>query len=1206
MTFEEIVDDFNNGDLDVKQYFNDYHTFFNILKKRGYMSMVDPTARDSEETSPYNSLPFRNRQVIGTGNRNSDSLNTDSAQYLEIVSGSRKDLNSLLAIPSNFGGLSSGSTSVASLHKVNKNPLNTSNGYAYDNGFVSHTIPQKETGYSWITAANNSGTFGTINNNFTIPTGSILSYYEDSLFITASSQVSVLDAGARILGEPFFGAPTEPIPVDFAGLSSIVSDSSSYNTLGSTSLSQVSGGLIESIGTFDHPFYFNALMSNRNGATGFSTIKQTRVGQHKLVRKLNKTNHLLIQNGNQEVYEKEPVVYFNTPFTTNVKNETNGQVVKFTYPYQNLIQAFENDNLDKNLEFTNYNETFYEKVVTLLSNNSKYKLVNLKVSNSIYPRKSLKSLLEGRKRSNYVFSAWRDNRSDRNVNNQTSIFNITGTLIAKQSIWPMDNALNNSSSLSNSAGGEGVLQNAYSSVHFGTQTRITASVLYAHKHMNTSIESYKNKQAISAILPFSQSNTQITVTNGLFDGTTRWQTADNTNGPYEDSYDKWFEKIRSIEKDYSIIPEFIISDDQKILAVQRNELDNTYLNSLSLTGSTITDATSSEFFDSFVKSDSITNISKIKQDLNSATDKIKLSLSCDAIIKLNPKPELYPQYQTVKLADKFANSIKDYCKFWVSNQDTSSTNQRDFRTLLTPMFAPGILFNTIKSGIAVDYPILTGTLSVSSSVYTTSNTELNYEIANNYFDKRLPFETLIEPENYLNTDVIDMEPHPSASLNVTGSWTGQYSNNLYKFAMNNFLAESINFFLPDGKLTTLFSKPETQFKEVDPNLEYRALVRIYKTADNIDYYQSIYTASFAANRMSYVRPDYPWTSTENITMYSRPTAFGPSCYGGEILNLSVLTLGTSQGLNPSFTPPYYDGSSWALLTFKPTGSLKYVPTLNEIINNVTSSYIRFDQVLNLVGNDDGPNFASRINQNSMQLTASVNLFNIINTQDVLLENTDSSLTEAASKVWAIQTKFETPILNFDPSQTNTTIQSGSKVPTVGMWHQFGQLPDDDKGVYLQVMDIPESYILKGFEGQYVSEPYNQPTNLLPQLTASLSDIVGFNKTPVKLGQVANTKQVKEAVVAIPYTIDRNNNINYIDLNENAVNYVRNQFFGKNLQTQTAQAIANANVPDTVKSQIDKMKNYVIRSKYYYLIHKLVVLSLNLTHFLLLNVEKSHL
>ena len=49
MTFEEIVDDFNNGDLDVTKYFNDYGTFFSILKKRGYMSLVDPTAPDSED-----------------------------------------------------------------------------------------------------------------------------------------------------------------------------------------------------------------------------------------------------------------------------------------------------------------------------------------------------------------------------------------------------------------------------------------------------------------------------------------------------------------------------------------------------------------------------------------------------------------------------------------------------------------------------------------------------------------------------------------------------------------------------------------------------------------------------------------------------------------------------------------------------------------------------------------------------------------------------------------------------------------------------------------------------------------------------------------------------------------------------------------------------------------------------------------------------
>lgn len=50
MDFNDIVEKFNNGDLDVKQYFNDYETFFSILKKRGLMSEIDPNnATDGEE-----------------------------------------------------------------------------------------------------------------------------------------------------------------------------------------------------------------------------------------------------------------------------------------------------------------------------------------------------------------------------------------------------------------------------------------------------------------------------------------------------------------------------------------------------------------------------------------------------------------------------------------------------------------------------------------------------------------------------------------------------------------------------------------------------------------------------------------------------------------------------------------------------------------------------------------------------------------------------------------------------------------------------------------------------------------------------------------------------------------------------------------------------------------------------------------------------
>ena len=34
-----------------------------------------------------------------------------------------------------------------------------------------------------------------------------------------------------------------------------------------------------------------------------------------------------------------------------------------------------------------------------------------------------------------------------------------------------------------------------------------------------------------------------------------------------------------------------------------------------------------------------------------------------------------------------------------------------FQNLLAPLFAPGVLFNAIKSGVACDYPILTSSIS---------------------------------------------------------------------------------------------------------------------------------------------------------------------------------------------------------------------------------------------------------------------------------------------------------------------------------------------------------------------------------------------------------------------------------------------------------------------------------------------------------------
>ena len=50
MDYNDLVEKFNNGDLEVEKYFNDYQTFFSILKKRGLMSEIDPkNASDGEQ-----------------------------------------------------------------------------------------------------------------------------------------------------------------------------------------------------------------------------------------------------------------------------------------------------------------------------------------------------------------------------------------------------------------------------------------------------------------------------------------------------------------------------------------------------------------------------------------------------------------------------------------------------------------------------------------------------------------------------------------------------------------------------------------------------------------------------------------------------------------------------------------------------------------------------------------------------------------------------------------------------------------------------------------------------------------------------------------------------------------------------------------------------------------------------------------------------
>lgn len=156
----------------------------------------------------------------------------------------------------------------------------------------------------------------------------------------------------------------------------------------------------------------------------------------------------------------------------------------------------------------------------------------------------------------------------------------------------------------------------------------------------------------------------------------------------------------------------------------------------------------------------------------------------------------------------------------------------------------------------------------------------------------------------------------------------------------------------------------------------------------------------------------------------------------------------------------------------------------------------------------------------MQLKSSVNIFGKGTVREIDLDTDGSEQTiEVASDAtvrgktrWIIQPKFECPILNFnkynDLSDVNLKCSppdfAKSQVPR-GMWHQNGDLPTESEGIYLQVDDIPDSWL----RGALAVERGSKRVK-------SLADLVGFSKDPVRLGEIAAIKEVSECVVAVPF------------------------------------------------------------------------------------------
>ena len=1088
---------------------------------------------ESGEYSVYNGINYRNLAVrlplreYLTNHTNQFGYWSDtqySASWQTAIADGIKAVGSYAGTQTNvksagYVGTSTSGQPMPSYHNVNRNSLkrielqdasshNTITGAVHDNYWVQHPTPRTDIQYSWVSSSLISGYTGSALYGYERQgTNSIRRYGPD-----ASTDLVFLSAS--LTGAAVFGGH---VPVDFVGLNTLIYDplSASLNLLSS------SNGVYKNtnIASIASPNDFNSLILHRQGPYGWPSWKQIRLSQHPIIREEQKNNmtSFVVDSLSGQV---DRLYHFTESIATS-RFKPMVHVFKegaIQHTYGNNLTSFANVEMQNKLKFKPYGgnqvydnikNLYLEDVVSL-----KPSLISLYYREMIYPREINVYLAKARMRTNYIVDFWRESRSDRTKNSAT---NSQGQTILKQSIWPLDaredfataTARGKASSAGNDAAGE--LQNNYTTYigdtdSSGLPVKVIPAACYAR--------------------PISASAAE----GELLYGDTLWEGGD----PFYDSYDAYSNEIRRVGQNYSIASEFRISEHMEYYLDEKNgDFFADREGFLTCTGSNHADSTEEGFFKTYSHSDFLKYFSLVYEDHKGVIDPSRISLTCNAIMKLLPYKGFYPADRTLQLATLFSQSYgsTDF------GSDSYSDNSKR-RVALTPFFAPGILYNSIKSGIAVDYPIYTkqpgstsaGATVDGTTVYTegTGSTSANEDIyrLSASFDFRLPFDSLVRPETYIGNGSYIYEAEPDPRARVSGSSTTNAAtssikldlvkSDTYKLAMHNFLATSIDLFLKNGEVSTLITSKNEDIYIVDRN------VNTYK--------MRIYLAD---------HQDVSTNAGRTFSMYNRQSAFGPTVNAPD-----------NRGGYAPFTPPYYyndirSGHAYVEYSFTPwkhTVAEKYGTegtdeyTLDEIVSNSTITEFRSADNSQFSGSSSGDNYVQDINM--MNLTASINIF-----------QKDAHLV--------VQPKFETPMLNFT-NVTKTSPASGD-ASTKGMWHQKGVYETDNtKGVFFGALDVADS--------------------------ESLADLITLDKGLKKLGALPDDKEktIREAVVAIPVIKKFNKRTGkiqtkFINVHKNIVKRaVADILEGKTSEESLA--------TDSVYNMVKSMRRYVIPPQFDFLTH----------------------
>ena len=519
-------------------------------------------------------------------------------------------------------------------------------------------------------------------------------------------------------------------------------------------------------------------------------------------------------------------------------------------------------------------------------------------------------------------------------------------------------------------------------------------------------------------------------------GESKWEAADaHPVGPFYESYEKYAEEVRLVGQDYSLVPEFTITKyAEKILKDSVVDNVTSFMDDfLEVTGALINQSSGDidiggTFFKTYSTSDFLKYFEPLRENIEDNNFNLspgRITLRCRAVKRFLPYRGFYPAERVVQISEIFNRSYlpedsydRDFAGQGAAENDEKAKKYLKLRInnskaqALKPLMAPGVLMNSIKAGVAVDYPLFTSNVSNAlKNIYEATdagdfNSIQNHSVIGSdtglcftgsainstedsgiprisgSVSRRVTFEDLLNPRSLFNEVIHDNEPHPSGTLlygnihhfaalerpvlfgNLNRQDTIRYTSNLfdidaaafnsamkpYKSAINNFTAETVNFFLEQGRLQTLLSEA------INPELESG---KIYKMRVYLQNNKTVMYDRHSAfgppvddgnpSMISYTESTFGGSgeSTANLSL----TLASPSSFDLSYITTasSLPTLSITDEASTTYNYKFYDSSSG--VSVSDTTTTKHI-NVNSISNapDFATSFASLANSLSIQGN----------------------------------------------------------------------------------------------------------------------------------------------------------------------------------------------------------------------------------------------------------------